>query len=371
MKKIRVLFTIPNFITAGSGREMFNIIERLDKTAFEPYVAVQQVGGALYDEIVAKGYPVLEHTIFVEPGKNFIDKANTIRISARYFRQYHFAIWQSFNWSSDYTEALIAKLAGAQYVYVKKNMNWNRRTWKIKSLLAVRIVARNSSMPETVFSKSYYKSKTVLITGAVDTDKFKPLGNKSLNEKYAIPADMTLVTCVAQLVRIKDQLTLIKAIAKVPQAYLILAGADNDKSYKEELLALIDALNLGSRAKLLGAVSTIPALLNVSDIFVLPTTRLGGHEEGCPVSVLEAMSVGVPVIASNVAGNRDLVENERTGLLFEPGDAVQLAACIHRYIQQPSFARQMADRAMDNVNQHHTLDKEAGAFETLYKTMLK
>ena len=64
-KKVRILFTIPNFITAGSGREMMNIIDRLDKEIFEPYICVQQEGGRLFDEAKVKGYHVLVQPFMV------------------------------------------------------------------------------------------------------------------------------------------------------------------------------------------------------------------------------------------------------------------------------------------------------------------
>ncbi len=59
MKKVKLLFSIPNFITAGSGREMFNIIERLDKNIFEPVIVISKPGGTLYEEILSKGYTVI------------------------------------------------------------------------------------------------------------------------------------------------------------------------------------------------------------------------------------------------------------------------------------------------------------------------
>ena len=73
MNKIKILFTVPNFITAGSGREMFNIVERLDKNVFEPWVAVEKGGGKLFDEIIAKGYPIMVQPFIVRGSSNIVD----------------------------------------------------------------------------------------------------------------------------------------------------------------------------------------------------------------------------------------------------------------------------------------------------------
>lgn len=368
-KKIKVLFTIPNFTSAGSGREMFNIIERLDKNIIEPWIAVQQSGGNLYDEIVAKGYPVLAFPFTAENPAGLFQIIMMARKYADNFKKYSFDAWLSFNWSSDYTEALVARFAGAKYCYVKKNMNWNRMAWKVKSFLSHRIIARNKTLTETCLSHWLYKKKAVFITGGVDVNKFRPGISSSTRNELQIPQDVILISCVAQLVRVKDQLTLVKSISGLENVYLVLAGTEKDIVYANELKQLVSDLDINGRIRFTGTVNNINELLNASDIFVLPTSKLNGHEEGCPVAVLEAMSAGVPVIASDVAGNRDLIIHEKTGLLFEPGNITQLTACIKKYITEPAFAGKMADAALKKVHTEHTLDIEANAFTRLLKTV--
>ncbi len=370
IKKVRILFTIPNFITAGSGREMMNIIDRLDKELFEPYICVQQAGGALYDEAMAKGYEILVQDFMVHNATGMIAILKGAKKTANAFKKYRFDIWQSFNWSSDYSEALIAKFAGAKYLYVKKNMNWDRAAWKVKSFLSNQIIARNTTMFRAFFAPPYLKTKTHYIPGGVDISLFKKQTHTGLRNKYNIPQDAYLISCVAQLVRIKDQLTLVKATSNTT-AYAILAGAARDDEYVAELYALIDTLGLKERVILAGPVKDVCALLNETDVFVLPTTNIGGHEEGSPVALIEAIATKTPCIASNVAGNRDLIQTNETGLLFAPNNVEELTACIQKYMNEPSFASTMADKAYDSVLKEHTLDIEAAAFEAVYKKMMR
>jgi glycosyltransferase involved in cell wall biosynthesis len=366
-ERARILFTIPNFITAGSGQEMFNIIERLDKGDFEPYIAVKEKGGVLYDEAIKKGYPVIHAPFFEETFTPARKVLHIVRM-ASFFKQYRFALWQSFNWSSDYTEAIIARLAGARFVYVKKNMNWGRKAWRVKSFFSNAIVARNATMQSTIFSNSYQK-KVCYIPGGVDIEKFEK-AYSALRDKYNIPASATLITCVAQLVRIKDQLILIKAITSLSNVYLFLAGRPVDIGYTEELNSQIEQLGLTDRVIMPGAVKNIQALLSASDLFVLPTSKLYGHEEGCPVALLEAMACKVPCISSDVAGSNDLVINGETGLTFTPGDVVGLRNCIQTFIDEPEVFKTMAQNAYKRVNKLYTLEIEAKAFENLYKKLL-
>lgn len=371
MKKIKVLFALPNLQTAGSGREMLNIAERLDKNLFEAWIGVQQASGPLFEEIIAKRLPVVVQPFITAENASLYNKYSKARMYAADFKALDFDIWQSFNWSSDFSEAIVAKLSGAKYVYVKKNMNWGRKAWKAKSLLSAAIVARNTTMTETFFATKNYKRKIHLIPGGADTDKFKPTFDMSFRHKMDIPERTLLVCCVAQIVRSKDQATLIKAVAKVEQAHLVMAGAIRDEAYKNELDELIKKLNIQDRVKFAGNVDNVNELLNASNVFVLPTSTYHGHEEGCPVAVLEAMAAGTPCIVSDVAGSRDLIQHGKNGLVFKPESVDGLADCLREFINKPSYPKQLAEKALDKVYMEYSLQKEVQRFETLYKKLIK
>lgn len=371
MKKIKVLFAIPNLKTAGSGREMINIVDKLDKNIFEPWIGVSEPGGALLDEVIARRFPLVVQPFLVKESLGLPAKLKAARAYARDFKPLEFNIWQSFNWSSDFSEALVARQAGAAYVYVKKNMNWGRKAWKAKSFLSKAIVARNSTMMQTFFAEKKYRNKVQLITGGVDTNVFMPRSDMSAREEYGIPANAFMISCVAQIVRSKDQDTLIKAVSRIDNVYLVLAGAARDESYLAELEALIKQYNLGDRVKIAGTVADVNGLLNASNAFVLPTSDWKGHEEGCPVSVLEAMAAGTPCIVSNVAGNSDLIEHGKTGLIFKQGNVDSLADCIREFITKPSYPASLAEKALDKVYAEYTIEKEAAAFAALYQKLAR
>ncbi len=371
MKKIKVLFTLPNLVTAGSGREMLNIVERLDKNVFEAWVGVQEVGGDLFDEVIVKKIPIVVQPFLAEEKLNLVNKIRKARAFAKDFKSLDFDIWQSFNWSSDFSEAFVARWSGAKYVYVKKSMNWGRKAWKTKSMLSTAIVARNTTMVETFLATKNIKRKVHLIHGGVDTEAFKPAFDMSARAELGIPDKGILLCCVAQIVRSKDQETLIKAVAKVEEVHLVLAGAVRDEGYKKELDALIKKLQVGNRVHMIGSYTDVNKLLNASNGLVLPTSTYKGHEEGCPMAVLEAMASGTTCIVSDVAGNRDLIQHGKTGLVFKPEKVDALADCIREFILKPSYPKDLAERALDKVYAEYTIDKEVKKFEALYKKMMK
>lgn len=371
MRKIKILFTLPNLQTAGSGREMINIAERLDKNRFEAWIGVQQGGGELFDEVIAKRLPLIVQPFMAKEQDAWVHKVRKAKLMAADFKRLDFDIWQSFNWSSDFSEAMVARWAGAKFVYVKKNMNWGRKAWKTKSMLSSAIIARNSTMPETFFAKKAYRKKVHLVAGGVDTEKFKPSFNMAIREELNIPLRAMLACCVAHIVRSKDQATLIKAISRIEGAYLVLAGAVRDEVYKTELDELVKKLGVTDRVKFIGTGYDVNDILNASNAFVLPTSLYKGHEEGCPVAVLEAMAAGTPCIVSDVAGSRDIIQHGKTGLVFKPEQVDQLADCLRDFITKPSYPKELAERALDKVYAEYTIQKEVQRFEALYQHLMK
>ena len=357
MSKHKILFTIPNFTTAGSGREMFNIIERLDKSIFEPIICINKDGGDLLKEIQNKGYKVIikSHTFQLPTHLLLFLK------SVLYFRKLNIDIWQSFNWSSDFSEALLARLSGSKFVYLKKNMNNDRKAWKIKYMLSDAIIARNSTML-TSFLKPFIK-KAILISGGVNPELFCP--NNSIKPKNSV---ITIVS-IAQLVRVKGQDLLIRAIEHIPNVRLILVGAFRDEAYKMELLTLINTLNLNEKVTIAGSVSNVKELLDSADIFVLPTSKYGGHEEGSPVALLEAMSMEKLCIASNVAGSRDLLINGITGFLFEPDDLESLRNSLELAILNITN-HSIKQEARNKIVLEHTLEIEVNSGSKVYEGLI-
>lgn len=370
MRKIKILFTIPNFVSAGSGREMVNIIERLDPNLFEITICIKRSGGDLEQELRSKQHRLLVSDFYSEAGNPIKKLLEIIRFS-NYFRQFRFDLWHSFHWSSDYSEALIAKLAGAHYLYTKKNMNWNRKAWKIKSWFASHIIARNTTMLKTCFATKHYQNKVTFIPGGVDVTKFSIHTQPAeYRKQLGIDKHDYLITCVAQLIPIKGQHLLVEAVREITSVKVALAGAERNLEYSARIRSLIEGYNLSDRVFVLGSVQNVAGLLKESDLFVLPTTKDEEHEEGCPVALLEAMAVGVPCIASDVAGSTDLIRHETNGLLFKSGITSELKTAIQRMKENKAWANELGIEARADVLKSYTMDRESKRFQEVYEGMI-
>lgn len=363
MKPISILYTIPNFITAGSGQVMFNILTRLDASVFTPTICVQRKGGVLDARLESMGYKVLElpFTVPANPYTSLPFRAYKV---AKKFREYGFDIWHSFHYNDDYTEPIIARLSGAKaWIYTKKNMMWGSRSWIIRSLLASRIVADNADMPSLFFNRFGMAKKTQVIVHGIPLDEFSPVSymDTSKSQLHDVPVDAFCVGCVAHLVPVKGHPTLIEAVSKLENVHLLLAGRPLDQIYSNHLREQVANLGLEKRVHFMGNVENIPEFLSQIDILVLPSIK-----EAFGVVLIEAMACGKACIASDISGPRQIIENGISGFLVPPEDPDEMARVIHDLQQDPELRIDIGLRARKRVVEYFDIQKEVAAHEKLY-----
>jgi glycosyltransferase involved in cell wall biosynthesis len=178
--------------------------------------------------------------------------------------------------------------------------------------------------------------------------------------------DELIVGYVGRLVPIKDLQTLIRGVAlaraHVPQIRLVIAG-DGDE--RPALEACVMEVGLAGRVDFLGWRGDLPALYETMDVFVLTSIN-----EGTPVSLIEAMAAGVPVVASAVGGVPDVVEDGVTGVLIPPRQPEAVAAAIVEAVLHPERASLMAARARSSVRERFDSARLVKEIEAMYRQTL-
>ena len=145
-----------------------------------------------------------------------------------------------------------------------------------------------------------------------------------------VPEDRVVVTAVSRLVRHKGYPELLRAMADV-EAELWVVGMRLPSDHGEDMEPYFASCGLGARLRRLGYRTDVAAILAASDIFVLPS-----HFEGLPMSVIEAMLCGLPVVATDIRGPREQVLHGETGLLVPAACPSALASALTRLAGEPN-----------------------------------
>jgi glycosyltransferase involved in cell wall biosynthesis len=178
-----------------------------------------------------------------------------------------------------------------------------------------------------------------------------------------------VVGTVGRLDPVKDHETLLKAFHSASTSnehrklVLIVVGTG---PLEERLKALSKELNISEHIHFVGQQEDMQSLYQSMDIYVLSSIA-----EGISNTILEAMASGLPIIASNVGGNRELVDQERTGFFFSPGSVDALAYLIGRYLHNDFIVRdhgiQSRQRAIDKFSMYQMAHKYASLYTSFFE----
>lgn len=207
------------------------------------------------------------------------------------------------------------------------------------------------------------------IYNGVDHHRFHP-GVARLNHGDLGDEGLFLIGTVGQLRPEKNQSLLVSAFAELlrrrPQLAqklrLVIVG---NGSGRDAIAAQVAAAQLEEQVWLAGARNDVPEILRALDVFVLPSKT-----EGISNTILEAMSSGLPVVATDVGGNGELIVDGQTGTLVAPDDAVAMAAALETYVTNPALIAGRGAAARERVLQRFSLEAMVESYAHLYDGLL-
>jgi sugar transferase (PEP-CTERM/EpsH1 system associated) len=216
-------------------------------------------------------------------------------------------------------------------------------------------------------------NRVTQIYNGVDTELFHPAcarERRRLPDGFA-PEGAFVVGTVGRMHTVKDQLNLVRAFLRLLQTFpeararvrLMLVG---DGPLRGECRSLLASANAGDLAWLPGECSDIPELMRSMDLFVLPS--LG---EGISNTILEAMASGLPVVATRVGGNPELVLEDRTGTLVPAADPEALMHAMHRYLCDPDLAPDHGSTARAHVEANFSWNSMVSGYMGVYDKLLR
>ncbi len=349
--------------TGGAENGIINLLNNINTKLFETSICAFVGNGA---QTVRLDQGV---TRLFELGKR-VGNDLTIPIRLRrLFRKWRPHILHTHAWGTLCEGIIGAKLARVPVVihgehgtiqHDGRNIYIQRLFWGLTHQILSVSKAHKESLTKTI---GYSPRKIKVILNGVDTERFScKRRNEGLRNSLRIAEKDVVIGTVGRLVPVKNQKMLIKAFAPLARRYsnlkLILAG---DGPLKNELSQLAVSLGVSSRVMLLGRRSDIPEILQSMDIFVLTSIS-----EGMSNTILEAMSSWLPVVASNVGGNPELVANNLTGFLFPSNNINALADALKILIEDSVRRKEMGAAGRKIIETEFSLKTMVKNYEKMY-----
>ena len=208
----------------------------------------------------------------------------------------------------------------------------------------------------------------VTIHSGVDFSPFEAARprREAVRRELGLPPGAMVLGTVGRLAPIKGQRYLLEAFAALrqsaPRLQLLLVG---DGELRADLEQLAERLGCREQTRFLGLRRDVPELLAAMDLFALPSLN-----EGMGRVLLEAMALELPIVATEVGGIPDLVEDGETGLLVPPGDSVALGEAIQRLLAAPELAKRLGRQGKARATPHYSQEAMVARIEALYRELL-
>lgn len=370
--KIRVLECIRQGQIGGGESHLLSLVENLDKNRFEPIV-LSFTPGPMVDQLQKMGIEThVIHTtkpfnIFIwKKVKQFIRDKKVDLVHAHGTRANSNVLWAS-------------KSLGIPVIYTVHGWSFHPdqkgfvRTLRIKgeqylvtrTALNISVSASNQQSGKDVIPAF----ESVVVNNGIDQQKFNPANQyKNIRHEFNIPENKLLLLFIARFTLHKQPLTLIKAFTKAvkenPALHLLMVG---DGDQKEEAVQLIEQAGISQHVTLEKFRQDVPHILASADVFILPSLW-----EGLPIGLLEAMSMGKAIIASNVDGTREIIEHGVNGWLVQTDNLIDNTAnAILELSKNDEMRLTFQQNAKSTVAKRFNAATMTRHIEDLYSDVLK
>ncbi len=367
--RVGVMYVIWALEVGGAERIVLSLAKGLDRSRYRPMVVCIHRRGRLADELEAAGVPVVS-----------LDKRSGLDLSVvpklvRLMRRERVAVVHTHLWTANLWGRLAAWLAGVPVIIATEH---NVDVWKRRvHVWCDRLLCRRSHSVVCVSERVrlFYQQrlpgvdgKLVKIYNGIDAARYRN-GTRSLRP----PADgewagrFPVIVAIGRLVPAKGYAYLIEAAAQLraryPSLQVLVIG---EGPLALQLARQIQAAGLGDTVHLTGLRQDIPFILHQAHLLVLPSLR-----EGLPMVALEAMAAGLPVVATDVGGNREAIADGQTGLLVPPEDPEALAEAIQALLDDHAFYARASAQGQQRVLQRFSVERMVAENDALYQRALR
>ncbi len=361
-RPLRVIFVITSMHVGGAEILLYNLIRRLDRTRFSPELCCLKERGTLGEQL-AEEIPVYSNLLRRKYDFRVLRKLNRLLRKREIDAVITVGAGDKMFWGR-----LAARRAKVPVVISALHstgwpdgINWlNRRL----TLITDAFVAVAEPHARHLIEVEHLPAARVhVISNGVDTEKFRPQPGikRSVCQSLGIPRTAPLVGIVAVLRPEKNHELFLRTAARVrrdiPEAHFLIVGDGPRRPVLERLAA---DLQMDNCVHFLGQRIDIPEILSSLDVFALTS-----HNEANPVSILEALASGKPVVSTRVGSICETVVDDKTGYLVEPGNELEMSKRVTELLLDPAKAQRLGAAARRLVVSKWSIQAMVAGYEDL------
>ena len=373
---VKILKFLTMFAVGGTERQFVYLTKGLDRSRFDISVGCLSREGEFLKEIEAMNVPVSEYRI------NSLYSPRMLRGQWRFAQDLRHAgvrLVHAYGFYPNVFSVPAARLAGCVTIASVRDTGVFTSQVKLKTFsqktacqLADRVIANSAAVRNWLVSLGVDGSHIEVIpNGIVIPARTESKRDFPIRRELGIDLQAPVVAVVSRLNPGKGVEYFLNAVVNVskrfPTARFLIVGASYfDPAYKPALEKLAVDLNLKDRVIFTGERNDVSKLLHEVDLSVLPSLS-----EGFSNALLEAMAAGLPVVATNVGGNPEIVQDGGTGFLVPARDAAGLSHAMIRILESPQLGQQFGQAGYERVARHFSLESTVRKTEDLYTSLLE
>lgn len=310
------------------------------------------------------------------PLRNALD-ATSARKLGRYVRERKIEIVHA-HLARDYPLAVFAarRNSGCKLVLTRHVLFPLNRLHSITLSSVARVIAVSGAVARALRGQALLPAeRVVVVPNGIDVQRFQQAASQSARDTFRrlwnVSEDGLLIGTVGEIKSLKGHEEFLRAaaiiVSRYPKAQLLIAGVDSSSGRKHlaTLESLIAELNLARSVRIVGWVGDLSSLYGALDVFVSAS-----HTESFGLAIAEAMASGVPVVATETEGAKEIITNGDTGLLVPIADAPALATAVLGLLENKSKRDHLRESGRQRINERFSLERMVAETEKIYRAVL-
>jgi glycosyltransferase involved in cell wall biosynthesis len=360
----------------GSERLVHTLVNSIDRSVFNPFVAW------FFGDAPLKEFTDLHVPLFHVPKKKRIDVSAMKKLSD-IVRENNIHVVNAHHFMSFIYAFYGCKIANRRRLIYTEHSEWEidemTERWKIigsfllkRSDASVGVTPAVSLRIQSAFKTS--EAKTFAIENGVDISRFsRSLDKAKMHASLGLREEEKVIGIVANFKKIKNHMYLLKAFNELIKEYekvrllLVGQGFKNDPENTEtEIRGFIEKNGLDDKVTILGYRSDVPDLLSIMDIFCLTS-----FSEGLPISLIEAMAAGLPLVGTDVKGIKEVIIQNRNGILVNVNEVDEMKRALLALLGDESLRKRMGKESRYLVEKHYSVNGLVRQYENLFKSLMQ